>query len=73
MTYCHCLHVIVMSSVSMYHSTMCSPHRLLKLLQEIAAETENKTMIFVETKRKVDEITRALTRYGSVLCLIVNT
>lgn len=38
--------------------------KLLKLLQEIAAEAENKTMIFVETKRKVDEITRALSRYG---------
>lgn len=43
-------------------------YRLLKLLQEIAAETENKTMIFVETKRKVDEITRALSRYGLVCC-----
>lgn len=38
--------------------------RLLKLLNEIANEPETKTMIFVETKRKVDEIARAVSRYG---------
>lgn len=47
-----------------YNQVKCFNSRLLKLLQEIAAEAENKTMIFVETKRKVDEITRALSRYG---------
>lgn len=36
----------------------------MKLLNEIANEPETKTMIFVETKRKVDEIARAVTRYG---------
>lgn len=38
--------------------------RLLKLLNEISNEPETKTMIFVETKRKVDEIAKAVTRYG---------
>ena len=37
---------------------------MLKLLNEIANEPETKTMIFVETKKKVDEIARAVTRYG---------
>ncbi|XP_058810755.1 uncharacterized protein LOC131675694 [Phymastichus coffea] len=39
-------------------------NKLMKLLEEISREPENKTMIFVETKRKVDEITRAINRYG---------
>nr|CAD7448379.1 unnamed protein product [Timema bartmani] len=38
--------------------------KLLKLLSEISAEAESKTIIFVETKRKVDEITRSICRYG---------
>ncbi|XP_031782248.1 ATP-dependent RNA helicase dbp2 isoform X2 [Nasonia vitripennis] len=38
--------------------------KLMKLLEEISQEAENKTIIFVETKRKVDEITRAINRYG---------
>ncbi|KAG8237850.1 hypothetical protein J437_LFUL002459 [Ladona fulva] len=38
--------------------------KLLKLLQEIGAEKENKTIIFVETKRKVDDITRCIRRDG---------
>ncbi|GLG93843.1 ATP-dependent RNA helicase bel [Gryllus bimaculatus] len=38
--------------------------KLLKLLTEISSEKENKTIIFVETKRKVDEITRSICRYG---------
>lgn len=38
--------------------------KLMKLLTEIASENETKTIIFVETKRKVDEITRAINRNG---------
>ncbi|XP_043502823.1 probable ATP-dependent RNA helicase DDX5 isoform X2 [Polistes fuscatus] len=38
--------------------------KLMKLLEEISNEPENKTIIFVETKRKVDDITRAINRYG---------
>ena len=39
-------------------------HRLVKLLETIMGEQENKTIIFVETKRKVDDITRRLRRDG---------
>lgn len=39
-------------------------HKLLKLLESIMIEPENKTIIFVETKRKVDDITRRLRRDG---------
>ncbi|XP_063238905.1 probable ATP-dependent RNA helicase DDX5 [Bacillus rossius redtenbacheri] len=38
--------------------------KLMQLLSEIASEKENKTIIFVETKRKVDQITRSIGRYG---------
>lgn len=36
----------------------------MTLLQEISGEPETKTIIFVETKRRVDEITRAVCRNG---------
>ncbi|KAL0118180.1 hypothetical protein PUN28_009090 [Cardiocondyla obscurior] len=38
--------------------------KLYRLLQEIGTEKENKTIIFVETKRKVDDITRNIRREG---------
>lgn len=38
--------------------------KLMKLLTEISVEAETKTIIFVETKRRVDEITRAVNRNG---------
>ncbi|XP_067008546.1 uncharacterized protein [Anabrus simplex] len=38
--------------------------KLRRLLQEIGSEKENKTIIFVETKRRVDEITRNIRRDG---------
>ena len=38
--------------------------RLSKLLEEIMGEKENKSLIFVETKRKCDEIARKLKREG---------
>ncbi|XP_046659841.1 ATP-dependent RNA helicase dbp2-like isoform X2 [Homalodisca vitripennis] len=47
---------------------VCQEHekeyKLRRLLQEIGSEKENKTIIFVETKRKVDEITRCIRRDG---------
>ena len=47
---------------------VCQEHeketKLMTLLQEIGAEEENKTIIFAETKRKVDSITRAMRRDG---------
>ncbi len=38
--------------------------RLSSLLESIMMEKENKTIIFVETKRRVDELTRRLRRDG---------
>jgi phosphoribosylanthranilate isomerase len=38
--------------------------KLMKILGDIAIETERKTIIFVETKRKADEITRSINRRG---------
>ena len=39
-------------------------NKLMKLLMEISGENDRKTIIFVETKRKVDEITRSINRCG---------
>ncbi|XP_037907783.1 ATP-dependent RNA helicase dbp2-like [Hermetia illucens] len=44
--------------------------KLVKLLTEISSETETKTIIFVETKRRVDDITRAISRQGWKACAI---
>lgn len=45
---------------------VCMEHekedKLSKLLKEIMRENENKTIIFAETKRKVDDITRRIKR-----------
>lgn len=38
--------------------------KLSTLLKEIMAEQENKTIIFIETKRRVDDITRKMKRDG---------
>lgn len=38
--------------------------RLLQLMEEIMAEKENKTTIFVETKKRCDELTRRMRRDG---------
>ncbi|XP_065660122.1 uncharacterized protein LOC100213598 isoform X5 [Hydra vulgaris] len=38
--------------------------KLVKLLEEIMGEKENKTIIFCETKRKTDDITRRLRKDG---------
>ncbi|CAH1781792.1 unnamed protein product [Owenia fusiformis] len=47
---------------------VCAEHekdmKLAKLLEEIMGETENKTLIFTETKRKADELTRKMRRDG---------
>lgn len=36
----------------------------MKILSEIANENDRKTIIFVETKRRADEITRTINRRG---------
>lgn len=38
--------------------------RLIQLMEEIMAEKENKTIIFVETKKRCDDLTRRLRRDG---------
>nr|CAD7589996.1 unnamed protein product [Timema genevievae] len=47
---------------------VCQEHekegKLSKLLREVGAERGNKTIIFVETKKKVDDITKAIRREG---------
>ncbi|KAJ6658914.1 hypothetical protein lerEdw1_019550 [Lerista edwardsae] len=42
----------------------CSVKRLIQLMEEIMAEKENKTIIFVETKRRCDDLTRRMRRDG---------
>jgi hypothetical protein len=42
----------------------CDIARLVTLLDEIASEKDNKTIIFVETKKKVENITRNIQKYG---------
>ncbi|XP_055913051.1 uncharacterized protein LOC129946761 [Eupeodes corollae] len=44
--------------------------KLIKLLTEISSENETKTIIFVETKKRVDEITRTISRQGWRACAI---
>lgn len=47
---------------------ICQEHekelKLSKLLRELGCERGNKTIIFVETKKKVDDITKAIKREG---------
>lgn len=47
---------------------VCEEHekenKLFKLLEEITAQKDNKTIIFAETKRKVDDLTRRMRRDG---------
>lgn len=49
---------------------VCQEHekedKLMDLLQDISNMEENKTIIFAETKRKVDTITRKITNMGYV-------
>ncbi|EDW78723.2 uncharacterized protein Dwil_GK12550 [Drosophila willistoni] len=44
--------------------------KLINLLTDISAESETKTIIFVETKKRVDEITRNISRQGWRACAI---
>ncbi|CAH1248761.1 DDX17 [Branchiostoma lanceolatum] len=43
---------------------MLEVRKLIRLLEEIMGEKENKTIIFVETKRRVDDLTRRMRRDG---------
>jgi len=53
---------------------ICQEHekemKLLKLVRELTKDTDPKTLIFVETKRKADELTRYMRREGwPTLCI----
>lgn len=39
-------------------------NRLMDLMDEIMGQSENKTIIFMETKKKVDDVTRKLKNRG---------
>lgn len=47
---------------------VCEEHekeeKLAALLEEVSSVEDNKTLIFVETKKKVENITRSIRRYG---------
>ena len=47
---------------------VCEEHqkeqKLARLLEEIGCESKNKILIFVETKRKCDDLTRLMRRDG---------
>ncbi|KAF8794070.1 uncharacterized protein LOC129961614 [Argiope bruennichi] len=47
---------------------VCEEHekenKLFKLLEEIMSQSDNKTIIFAETKRKVDDLTKRMRRDG---------
>jgi ATP-dependent RNA helicase DDX5/DBP2 len=46
------------------------PHRLMQLLEHIMKQKECKTIIFVDTKRKADELTRQMRKDGwPALCI----
>ena len=45
----------------MYASMPC---RLIELLEKIFKDKENKTLIFAETKRRADELTRGMRKSG---------
>lgn len=53
---------------------ICEEHekenKLMKLLGEISGEADTKIIIFVETKRKVDDIARSVNRNGWRACAI---
>jgi len=59
--------VPVFVSVKSFDVTSVGGYRLRRLLQEIGSEKENKTIIFVETKRRVDEITGNIHHDGFVV------
>jgi len=59
--------VPVFVSVKFFDVTSVGGYRLRRLLQEIGSEKENKTIIFVETKRRVDEITGNIRHDGFVV------
>lgn len=63
--------IVVLENMSSYFSIVETeisitdvPYRLIQLMEEIMAEKENKTIIFVETKKRCDDLTRRMRRDG---------
>lgn len=52
------------TAVTVTPELLFSVHRLIQLMEEIMAEKENKTIIFVETKKRCDDLTRRMRRDG---------
>ena len=52
------------STYALYCTLLLCPCRLQKILEDLSHEKENKTLIFVETKRKADDLTRRMKRDG---------
>jgi hypothetical protein len=59
--------VPVCVSMKFFDVTSVGGYRLRPLLQEIGSKKENKTIIFVETKGRVDEITGNICHDGFVV------
>lgn len=56
--------------LGLWDAKACSLFRLLKLLEESTKGSDPKILIFVETKRKADELTRWMRRDGwPTLCI----
>lgn len=45
--------------------------RLFQLMEEIMAEKENKTIIFVETKKRCDDLTKRMRRDGWEMTVMI--
>lgn len=62
----HSIFTYAVVELYVYQSTCVNFCRLNNLLQEIANGTEMgaKTIIFVETKKKVENVTRSIKRFG---------
>lgn len=59
-----CLHAHTHSLMDVVSAALSDICRLHRLLQEMMAERDNKTMVFVETKRRADDLMHRLKRAG---------
>lgn len=51
-------------TVRVVNASLSLHDRLIRLMEEIMSEKENKTIVFVETKRRCDDLTRKMRRDG---------
>lgn len=59
---CECFIFVVLCNIYLFIFV-----RLIKLFEEIMGEVENKLFIFIEIKRRVDELIRRMRRDGYVV------